>query len=47
VSQGKIWSQQEINNTSAGTIGALTAEAASSPFKAPVTASAISMATPS
>jgi hypothetical protein len=34
-------------NTSAGTIGALTAVAASSPFKAPTTASAISIATPS
>lgn len=33
--------------TSAGTMGALTAVAASSPFKAPTTASAISMATPS
>jgi len=34
-------------HTSAGTIGALTAEAASSPFRAPMTASAISIATPS
>lgn len=34
-------------HTSAGTIGAFTAVAASSPFKAPTTASAISMATPS
>jgi len=33
--------------TSAGTMGALTAVAASSPFKALTTASAISMATPS
>jgi len=33
--------------TSAETIGALTAVAASSPFRAPTTASAISMATPS
>jgi len=34
-------------HTSAGTIGALTAEAASCPFRAPMTASAISIATPS
>jgi response regulator of citrate/malate metabolism len=33
--------------TSAGTMGALTAVADSSPFKAPTTASAISIATPS
>jgi hypothetical protein len=33
--------------TSAGTMGALTAVAESSPFKAPTTASAISIATPS
>lgn len=33
--------------TSGGTIGALTAVAESSPFNAPTTASAISMATPS
>lgn len=39
--------KREIDNTSAGTIGALTAVAASSPFKAPTTASAISIATPS
>jgi len=34
-------------DTSEGTIGALTAVAASSPFRAPTTASAISIATPS
>lgn len=34
-------------STSAGTIGALTAVAANSPFSAPRTASAISRATPS
>lgn len=40
--------QSEGNyHTSAGTIGAFTAVEASSPFKAPTTASAISMATPS
>jgi hypothetical protein len=38
---------QEKLRTSAGTMGAFTAVAASSPFRAPTTASAISMATPS
>jgi hypothetical protein len=37
----------EKSQTSAGTMGALTAVADSSPFKAPTTASAISIATPS
>jgi hypothetical protein len=46
---GIIWIKEVIKkiHTSAGTIGALTAEAASSPFRAPMTASAISIATPS
>jgi hypothetical protein len=47
---GIIWIKEIIIkkvHTSAGTIGALTAEAASSPFRAPMTASAISIATPS
>jgi len=38
---------QDREYTSAGTMGAFTAVAASSPFNAPITASAISMATPS
>jgi hypothetical protein len=46
---GIIWIKEIIIkkvHTSAGTIGALTAEAASSPFTAPKTALAISIATP-
>jgi len=38
---------EKVLDTSAGTIGALTAVAANSPFRAPMTASAISIATPS
>ena len=38
---------REWGCTSAGTMGAFNAVAASSPFNAPITASAISIATPS
>ena len=41
------WGVKVGRFTWAGTMGALTAVAASSPFKAPTTASAISIATPS
>jgi hypothetical protein len=42
-----LWGKGGQLQTSAGTMGALTEVAESSPFKAPTTASAISIATPS